>query len=284
MTIEITGPLRTVADGFRFTECPRWHDDMLYFCDMHDQSVYRIGANGAAERVIRLPANAGGIGWDGDGNLLAVSMGEGRVMRLRNGELEVYADLEASLPVGLNDMIVGPNGRCYVGRYFHLEGPYSAPLFFVDDNGTVHETEEELAVANGMVLTADGKRLIVAESGACRLAMFDIAEDGMPVNRRTFAQLPEHHYPDGICGDDQGGIWVTCTQGPGVIRVEEGGTITHVVPMPEGRFSYACVLGGEKGDTLYICTAGAFNVETHSAEGGASVEAIEVPFRRAGRP
>lgn len=284
MTTEITGELRTIADGFRFTECPRWHDGMLYFCDMHDRSVYRIGTSGAAERVVQLPANAGGIGWDAEGNLLAVSMAEGRVLRLRDGALETYANLESSLPVGLNDMIVGPRGRCYVGRYFHLEGPYSSPLFFVDEKGDIRETEEELAVANGMVLTEDGQHLIVAESGACRLAIFDLAEDGMPVNRRTFAQLPEHHYPDGICADDQGGVWVTCTQGPGVIRVEEGGAITHVVPMPEGRFSYACVLGGEQGNTLYICSAGAFNVETHSAEGGANVVAIEVPFRRSGRP
>lgn len=284
MTVEITEGFRTIADGFKFTECPRWHDGALYFSDMHDKSAYRLVEGEAPERILQLPTNCGGLGWTPDGDLLAVSMGEGRVMRLHDGELQEHVLLAASMPVGLNDMIVGPFGRCYVGRYFSMEGPFINPIFFVSETGEVRETEDKLEVANGMVLTADCKRLIVAESGGCRLAVFDIADDGFPVNRRTFAQLGAGQHPDGICGDDEGGIWAACTQGPGVVRVTEGGEITHVVPIPEGRFAYACALGGQNGNTLYICTAGEFDPVNHRAQGGARIDAIEVPFRRSGTP
>lgn len=284
MTIDIAERPRVLAEGFRFTECPRWRDGMLYFSDMHDGAVYRLTEGGRPELVVRLDCNAGGLGFTPDGDLLVVAMNRGRVLRLTDGELRQHADLSASIRAGLNDMIVSPEGRCYVGRYFHPEPPYDETMFLIDEQGRVRESAETLEVANGMVLTADGKRLIVAESGGCRLAAFELTAEGAPVNRSVFAQLPEGHYPDGICGDDEGGIWVACTQGPGLVRVVEGGAITHRLVIGGDRFAYACALGGSAGDTLFICTAGAFDPVSHKALGGARIEAVKAPFRRAGLP
>lgn len=284
MTIEITETRRILADGLRFTECPRWHDGSLYFSDMHDNKVYRLAQDGVPEAVARLDCNAGGLGFAPGGDLLVAAMGEGRVLRLREGKLDQHADLSGMVRNGINDMIVSPEGRCYVGRYFHPDPPYDEPLFFIDEFGGIHETADRLDVANGIALTADGKSLIVAESAGCRLASFEIAPDGMPVNKRTFAQLPEGFYPDGICGDSAGGIWVACTTGPGVIRVEEGGRITHRVTIGDGRFAYACALGGAAGDTLFICTGGAFDPVSHRTDGAGRIESVQVPVHQAGIP
>lgn len=284
MTVTIDEPLQVVAEGFKFTECPRWHDGQLYFCDMHDNTVYRLGQDGHTEVIVRLNCHAGGFGFEPDGSMLVVAQTEGRVLRVRDGEVEVYSDLSLHARGGLNDMIVSREGRCYVGRFFLMEGPYDEPLFFVDEWGVARETTENLSVANGIVLTEDGKRLIVAESAGCRLAVFDIGQDGMPGNGKTFAQLADGYFPDGICGDDEGGIWVALAQGPGVVRVEEGGLVTHLVPVENGRFAYACALGGAEGETLFICTAGAFDHVALAASGDARIEAVKVPFRRSGIP
>lgn len=194
-----------------------------------------------------------------------------------------YADFSGRVRAGVNDMIVSPEGRCYVGRYF-ADPHQDEPLIFVDERGGVHDSADMLGVANGMVLTADGKHLIVAESAACRIAIFDLAADGSPVNRRTFAQLPDGYHPDGICGDDRGGVWIGCAQGPGVLRITDGGEITHRLTIGDGRFAYACALGGRDGDTLFICTAGAFDPVAHMPSGGGRIEAVRVPFRQAGIP
>lgn len=284
MTVDITDPPRILAEGFQFTECPRWHDDMLYFCDMHAGEIHRMTEAGEAERVCRIEGRAGGIGFLADGSMLVAAMDQGRVLKLGDGEMTVHADLSSRLRAGLNDMIVSREGRCYVGRYFHVEPPYDEPLLIVDEHGGIHESADALFVANGMALSADGKRLVVAESASSQLAVFDIAPDGLPVNRRLFAQLPQNSGPDGIGGDAEGGIWTACCQGQGVLRVTDGGTVTHRVRLEEGKFAYACALGGAAGDTLFICTSGAFDAETHRTIGGARIEAVRVPFRQAGIP
>jgi sugar lactone lactonase YvrE len=286
LTIEIETRPRVLADGFRFTECPRWRagEGKLYFSDMHSHKVHRMDKAGTVETVCTLESNAGGIGFLPDGDLIVAAMPEGRILRLHAGELSEYANFSERTSAGINDMIVSAEGRCYVGRYFHPDPPVDEPLIIVDEQGGVRDGTDTLGVANGMVLTADGKRLIVAESAACRIAIFDLDAGGVPVNRRTFAQLPDGYYPDGICGDDRGGIWAACAMGPGVIRVVDGGEITHRLSYDDGRFAYACALGGRDGDTLFICTAGVFDPVAHVALGGAHIEALRVPFVQAGIP
>jgi sugar lactone lactonase YvrE len=43
-----------VADGVHLPECPRWHDNQLWFSDMHGDAVYRI-ENGDVSLVHRFP-------------------------------------------------------------------------------------------------------------------------------------------------------------------------------------------------------------------------------------
>jgi sugar lactone lactonase YvrE len=286
VTIEIDAQPQILAEGFLFTECPRWRADegKLYFSDMHGQKVHRVDEAGGLETVCTLDCKAGGIGFLPAGDLLVAAMPQGRILRLRDGKLSEYVGFSDRTRAGINDMIVSSAGRCYVGRYFHPDPPLDEPLIFVDETGGVHDSVETLGVANGMVLTADGKRLIVAESAWCRLSVFDLDAAGSPVNRRTFAQLPEGHYPDGICGDAEGGVWVTCAQGPGVLRVVDGGAITHRLAIGLGRFAYACALGGADGHTLFLCTAGPFEHETHTPTGGGRIETLRVPFRQSGTP
>ena len=181
-------------------------------------------------------------------------------------------------------MVVSRSGRAYAGKYSHDMPPPTEPLLFIDQTGAWRETGEPLKVANGMVITADGKRLIVAESAGGCLSVFDLDEAGVPGARKIFAELPEGPYADGICGDAQGGIWVTCCLGPGVIRVEEGGAVTHLVPIADGRFPYACALGGADGQTLFICTAESFAAVADLTLKSARIETVHVPFAQSGIP
>jgi sugar lactone lactonase YvrE len=87
---------------------------------------------------------------------------------------------------------------------------------------------------------------------ASRLTAFDIAADGL-TNRRVFATV-EGLYPDGICLDEEGMIWVADAGGNRVVRMRDGGEIVETTSLP-GRKAYACMLGGEDRRTLFICTA-----------------------------
>ena len=275
---------RTLADGFCFTECPRWRDGWLYFSDMYGRTVYRVDEAGTLETIVRVESRPGGLGWLPNGDMLIAGMDEGRVLRLSQGQLHVHADLTSVARTGINDMVVDAQGRAYVAKFLHQSPPPEEPIIIVEPDGRWYESEHRLRVANGMILTGDGKQLIVAESAGMRLTRFDLDADGVPTNPEIFAQLDNGQYPDGICGDDQGGAWVTTALGPGVFRVEAGSRKTHYIPYENGRFSYACALGGADGQTLFICTADRYTPATMHEQSSAAIEVLKVPFKRSGTP
>ena len=43
--------IRTVVDGMSFTECPRWHDDRLWFVDFYLARVYSVADDGSDLRT-----------------------------------------------------------------------------------------------------------------------------------------------------------------------------------------------------------------------------------------
>ena len=279
---------RVVASGFAFAENPRWHDERLWFVDIHGGKVYAMDEAGTLETVVTPPDAPSGIGIMPDGSLLVVAVHDMTVHRWKDGELSLHADLSHMAKAGLNDMLVDPQGRAYAVQHgFDWRGgetPVAAALLCVEPDGSVHQAADGMDSGNGMALSPDGRTFIIAESGACRLSAFDRDEQGRLSNRRVFAQLPDGYYPDGICIDDTGAAWVSCCWGPGVIRVEDGGAITHLVPSDEGRNPFACVLGGPDRKTLYICTAEQEEPETALAKMTSRIEAIDVGFVGAGLP
>jgi sugar lactone lactonase YvrE len=202
-----------------------------------------------------------GLGFMPNGDLLIVAMTQQRLYRLSGGALSVHADLAKLTGFGINDMAVDSEGRAYVVQFgydYTKGGPVQpSPLIVVEPDGTIGIAAPDLAIGNGIVISGDGRTLFVAESAAARITAFDVGPAGRLSNRRVFARLPEGHHPDGICIDSAGGVWAATIQN-GVIRMEEGGNVTHRIALAPGRNAYACMLGGPDRGDLYICTA-----ETH---------------------
>ncbi|MCB1744166.1 MAG: SMP-30/gluconolactonase/LRE family protein, partial [Gammaproteobacteria bacterium] len=140
---------------------------------------------------------------------------------------------------------------------------------------------EDLFFPNGTVITPDGKRLIIAETRANRLTAFDVAADGRLSNRRLFADLGSH-YPDGICLDAAGAVWVADPRNRCVIRVTADGHIEQRIDTGD-RGAYACMLGGEDGCTLYVCTATGSGAHAEARRDG-RIESIRVEHAHAGLP
>jgi sugar lactone lactonase YvrE len=283
MATEIAETPEVVASGLHLPECPRWRGNSLYFSDMYGQTVYSLTEAGALTALCKVEGRPGGLGFTADGDLLINEMERARILRLsETGGLSVHADLTPFVD-SINDMISADDGRCYVGR-LSAEPPFvPTPLLAVDPQGRVSfGTDEPVNVANGMVLRADRRTLIVAESMARRLLAYDVDAAGALSNRRVFADMPEGHGPDGICGDDAGGIWLASPNVGRYLRVVEGGEVTHAVSLPPGRLAYACAIGGADRRTLYLCTSGHWDPELCKAETNGRVEAVRAPFPSTG--
>jgi sugar lactone lactonase YvrE len=253
--------LEPFLDGLAFPETPRWRGGRLWFSDMDDNQVmvadFDGPGSGKAEIVVAVPTRPSGLGWLPDGTLLVVSMHDRVVHRVDNGRLGLHADLSQLAGFHCNDMCVDAHGRAYVGNFAwdpRGAGPEKwTPLILVQPDGSASLTGEDCHFPNGIVITADGTELVVAESRGRRLSKFDIAADGTLSNKRLFADLGGS-FPDGICIDAEGAVWATCIFEDEVVRVEEGGRITHRVSTAPYH-AYACMLGGADRRTLFVCSA-----------------------------
>jgi sugar lactone lactonase YvrE len=278
--------LATLLDGLTFPEGPRWHDGRLWFSDFYTQRVVAVDPGGRAETMLEVPPRPSGLGWTPDGALLVVSMLDRRVLRVENGATRVLADLSAVATGPCNDMVVDGRGRAYVGNFGYDrhkgEPPRTTCLARVDPDGRVTRAAEDLFFPNGTVITPDGRTMIVGETQGHRLTAFDVAPDGTLSNRRVWAQFEDAVFPDGICLDAEGAIWVSDARGSALLRVREGGKIDGTVSTGS-RYAFACMLGGADRRTLFVCTSTGSGPGMADKRDGA-IETVRVDVPGAGLP
>lgn len=265
--------LQVLAEG-KFFEGPRWRDGRWWVSDFFRHAVYTVTPDGRSERFWDVEQQPSGIGWLPDGSMLAVSMKDRRVLRRsQQGEVSMYADLSQYCGGHANDMVVDRNGRAFIGNFgFDLSGggpPSPASLVRVDPDGHVEVAAERLLFPNGSVITPDGRTLIVGESLGNRYTAFTVLADGRLIDRRVWAEFgPEPKLtvlsetfqqivvaPDGCALDAEGQIWAADPIHGRCVRVAEGGKITEEIGAPEGMGIFACMLGGDDGQTLLLCAA-----------------------------
>lgn len=287
----MTKTTEVLIDGFTFTEGPRWHEGRLYFSDFFTHRVLAVDTKGKHEIIVETPYQPSGLGWLPDGSLLIVSMNDQKLLHFDKGVLTEAADLSGLATHYCNDMVVDKSGNAYIGNFgFDLHGgeslkPTNLILVRPDEDPCV--AAENLFFPNGTVITPDGKTLILGETFSSCLTAFDINSDATLSNRRVWADLSsiEEGYdpvPDGICLDAEGAIWVASPSTNDVIRIQEGGILLDKIEVDRGAF--ACMLGGEKGKTLFISTSKGSQEEICLKEKSARIETVEVVVSRAGLP
>lgn len=274
--------------GLAFPEAPRWHDGALWFSDFYDHRVCRVAAEGRAETMAEVPGQPSGLGWLPDGRLLVVSMLDRRLLRLDPDGLAEVADLSAFAPAPCNDMLVDGQGRAYIGNFgFDLPGraPFApTSLLLVTPDGSMRVVAEDMHFPNGMVLTPDGLTLIVAESYGQRLTAFHVKGDGSLERRRVWAQLEGRGVgPDGICLDAEGAVWLASPASREVLRVREGGAVTHRIATKDQ--PVACMLGGADRKTLFVLTGRVLvTPEQSRAQRSGMIHTMHVEVPGAGLP
>jgi sugar lactone lactonase YvrE len=285
-------------DGLHFGESPRWHHGRLWFVDFYDGTVQSVDETGAVRVELEVPGEPAGIGWMPDGRLLVVSRKGRTVLRLEaDGELVEHGDLKPTATFYGNDMVVDADGRAYVGNFgFDLDlfieqrgaaalvedpGPPTTSLVRIDPDGSAHRVADDLNFPNGTVITPDGKTMIVAETLAGQLTAFDIGADGKLSGRRLWASL-SWCAPDGICLDVEGQVWVANALTSECMLVSEGGTIVDRVQTSQN--SFACMLGGADGRTLFVMTSPTSTESVVSVERDARIERARVDAGGAGLP
>jgi sugar lactone lactonase YvrE len=140
--------LRSVLDGGRYFEGPRWQAGRLWFVDCMERTLLGLAPSGAREQHATFADDTPcGLGILPDGALIVLTMHRQRLMRYADGQLSLYADLSAVAAGTIDDMIVDGLGRACVGDLgFRFPPP--------PDRG---------AVGRIILETTDGATRVVAE-------------------------------------------------------------------------------------------------------------------------
>jgi sugar lactone lactonase YvrE len=267
-------PFTVLASGGGYFEGPRWHDGRWYVSDLHRHAVFSYDEAGDEEVVVETTEKPSGIGWLPDGSMVFVTMDDHMLwQRTVDGAVAQYADLSEHCGGQLNDMVVDSSGRAFLGNHgfdpFAGDAPRTSGIIRVDPGGSSQVVADELWFPNGMVITPDGRTLLVGESGAGRYTAFTITADGRLIDRRIWAELSPAPVvgawwdmidaltvvPDGCCLDSEGAVWVATPKGSHALRIAEGGAVLEDLAAPDGHEVFACMLGGQNGRTLLLCCA-----------------------------
>jgi len=275
---------RVILEGLAYVESARWHDGRLWFAHWGTDEIIAVDPEGNAEVVGRGPGGLGwSIDWLPDGHLLTT--GSGLFRHEADGSIVPHADL-GHLASDWNEIVVDGRGIIYVNGRCEFDfsgGPPQGIIAMVTPDGEVRQVADGIAFPNGMVVTPDNRTLIIAESIAQKLTVFDIGDDGSLSSRRTWA---DGIGADGICLDVDGAVWAQSgAMETACVRVREGGEILERIDLD--RSPFACALGGPDGRTLFILAAewrGFEEIDAAIADRTGQVLVADAPAPGAGWP
>jgi sugar lactone lactonase YvrE len=278
--------LKTIHDGGRYFEGPRWHAGRLWFVDCMARTLLSLAPSSECEQHAKFDDDTPcGTGILPDGRIIVLTMSRKRLYAYSNGELSLHADLSDIATGTIDDMIVDGLGRAFVGDLgFDLPPPEGrgavGRIILVMPDGTTRIVADGLRFPNGIAVSADNDRLVVAEmDGAC-LADHDIAPDGGLTLRGRFGSMKS---PDGICLDRQGAVWVAAFMEDAFIRLDRNGRELQRIEVP-GRRALACVLGGPERRTLFCLSAATSYEELRQRKSSSRIDVVEVEVAGAGNP
>lgn len=277
---------RCLLDGGRYYEGPRWHAGRLWFVDCMERTVLSVSLSGEREQHAKLDDDTPcGLGVLPDGTLIVLTMFRKRLLAYRDGKLSLYADLSAIANGTIDDMIVDGHGRAYVGDLgFDLPPPPDrgavGRIILVMPDGAARVVAEGLRFPNGIAVSADHNRLVVAEmDGAC-IADYEMHPDGSLKLRGRFGTMKS---PDGICLDREDAVWVAAFEDDAFIRLDPGGRELQRIEVP-GRRALACALGGAERKTLFCLSAATSYEELRQRKSSSRIDVVDVEVAGTGYP
>jgi gluconolactonase len=279
--------LKVEAEGGVGGEGPAWHPQ-LGVLTSGNEHVNRLTREGKSV-VHREKAGTNGLLFDRQGRLLACEPGQKRVTRTdRDGTVSVLTDRYQGKRYNTpNDVTVDAKDRVYFSdpRYGKKDGMEIRDeqgrtvegVYRIDPDGSVMRViGREVERANGVLVSADQKRLYVADNnndtlaGARKLWRFGLREDGSVdlASRTLVYDWGTGRGPDGLKQDKEGRLYVAAglnkpnppfepatDRKGGIYVLSPEGKLLAFQPVPRDEVTN-CAFGGGDRRTLYITGGG----------------------------
>lgn len=238
-------------------EGPVWHDEALWWVDINAGTLNRLAPD-TGLNTSKASGDFLGVAVPTlEGNWLVAQRHNVSRMDWSTGRLTVLAELPPGDPrLRFNDGKCDPDGRFFVGT-MHRDGLSERGAFYRLDGAHLVRQFGDVSISNGLDWSPDATRFYYADSAASRIDVFDYdAGSGTMHNRRPLAKIPvERGFPDGLCCDANGNLWVALWGGGAVVCLDgrSGAELERVqlqVSQPT-----SCAFGGADSGELFITSA-----------------------------
>ena len=252
----------TVASDreYELGEGPVWDEarQRVLWVDINAGTVHggRLQAGFVApEMELRFNETVGTVVCDARGELLVA--GARRVYRVvGDSRVAVHADLVPASKVSrLNDGACDPAGRFVVGS-MALDGRHGEEcLYRLEDDGAVTVLDGDLTISNGLAWSPAGDVMYSVDTnpGVVWSRPYDPAT-GESGERTLVVRLDHGGWPDGLCVDTDGNVWVAIWGGGEVRCYTPAGERLATVSVPAPHTTSVAFAGADR-DLLLITTA-----------------------------
>lgn len=245
------------AEGFKFTEGPAAdaHGN-VYFTDQPNDKILKWSVEGKLSTFKEPAGRSNGLYFAPGGKLIACADGKNELWSIdpADGSVEVLLkDLDGKRFNGPNDVWVRPDGGLYFTDPFYkrdywthsekeLDGQHV--YFLAKGANAPVPVAKDFEQPNGIVGSADGKTLFVADIRARKTWKYAVQPDGTLTEKTLFCEQGS----DGMTLDAAGNLYLT---GKGVTVFDPQGKLLGQIPVNESWTANVC-FGGKDFDTLFI--------------------------------
>ncbi len=251
-------PQKIVGDC-KFTEGPAFGPQgFLLFSDIPNNRIMQVLPDGSSHEFLKPSGQANGLMFDAAGRLYLCQGGDRQIAvmpDLKTKELVVLADrFDGKKLNSPNDLALDAHGGLYFTdpRYGGDEPPEQPVMgvYYIDKAGALTQVISTLQRPNGILVSADGKSLFVAEPNRRQLYRYPVEAPGVLGKGEllfTGDEKIDGGGPDGMALDERGNLYLTYNA---VVVITPQGKLLGRIEVPEHPAN--CKFGGLKNKTLYM--------------------------------
>jgi len=251
--------LKLISSQFKFTEGPAAdHKGNVFFTDQPNNEIWKYDVNGKLSLFTSKAGRANGTYFDKKGNLIVCADENNELWSIdKNGiSTTIYRNPKGNELNGPNDLWIDKKGGIYFTDpyyqrdYWTRKSPaiVGEKVYYIKpgqkDILRPLVVEDSLIRPNGIIGTADGRVLYVADAKAGKTYKYTIKPDGTLINRTLFINRGS----DGMTLDNLGNLYLT---GQGVFIYSADGKQVGHIRVPENHTANVC-FGGKKRNILFI--------------------------------
>lgn len=248
--------------GSSLLEGPIWDSkNKLVYCVSIEQGIiYQVNPKSGEVQSYPTQGSVGCVALNEEGNLISAEKEGIFIINPKTKEKTYLTQFESNPDLRYNDGRFDPIGRFLVGtkseKDFFLEKEIVKGKLFSYINGVQKVLLNDLLISNGIGFSHNNEKMYFIDTPTKKVAQYKYDLNTGDIEfEKYIVDIDGDGWPDGMCVDLDGNIWVAEWEGGRVRKWDVNtGKVVDEIKVPCSRVT-SCCLGGDNLRDLFITTA-----------------------------